>query len=210
MKAMVRGLMCAGVLCVSVSMARGEDAVAPAGQDEIAQLQDKIKGIDKKIGEIRAKAAAIDEVKALKQKVDEAQKALTDARKGKLAADANYGAAVKAAADADAKVKELGLKDDGLPKDPTKVLGDQDKAAGEAAVKTRKESRSQVAAIEKALNESEEIRKLDQAMKDARKAHDEALSAKIAADPESAALKTAREELQAKISAAKKAAAEKK
>jgi len=209
MKSLVRGLMCVGVVCVSVSVARGEGAAAPAGQDEIAALREKVKAVDKKIGEIRAKAAATDEVKALQQKANDAQKALGDARKAKQEADPKYGAAVKAAAEAEAKLNGMGLKMDGLPKAVTKVLSDTEKTEAEAAARARKEAKEQVAAIEKEINASEEMKKLDQAQKDTRKACDAALSAKVAADPDREALGKERDELSAKIRAAKEAAQKK-
>lgn len=206
MKGLICGLMCAGVFCIGVSVARGEGTAIPAAPEEIVQLKEKAKVIEKKLAEIRGKVAATDEVKALRQKADEAQKAVNDARKAKQDAEPKYAAGKKTASDAEAKLNGMGLKMDGLPKDATKVLSDAEKADAEAAAKARKEARDQVAAIEKEINSSEEIKKLEQASKDAGKSINAAMKAKLDADPDYAALEKDRDELNAKLKAAKEAA----
>lgn len=202
MKSLVCGLVCAGVLCAGVSVTRGEEKAAPPAQDEIAQLKAQVQDVEKKLNEVRKTAAATDEMKAMKKTADEAGKAVAEAKKAKLAANEKYGAAVKAIADAEAKLNAMGCNSKGQPKDAAKVLSEQEKADAEAAVKAIKEAKDQKNGVEKELSATDEMKKLEQAQKDAGKAYEDGLRAKVAADPSVAPLMKEKEDLQAKIKAA--------
>jgi len=189
-------------------MTYGEEAAAPAApQDEVAQLKAKVKELDKKIADIRRTITDTDEMKALKKKSEDASKAMGDAKKAKLDADGKYKVAAQAMDGAKTKLEGLGCNSKGQPKDAAKTLSDQEKTDAEVAVKAIGEAKAQMGAMEKELLATEEMKQLEQARKDASKAYEEGLKAKLDADPAMASLQKEKDELHAKIKAARAAPA---
>ena len=192
-------MACAGLVCAGSAFAQDKPVAAA---DELTQLKAQAKELEGKIKEARKTIAAAEDMVALKQKGDDAKKALAEARKTKVDADPKLVEAAKKVTDAGAKLDGMGLTRNGKPKDATKVLTDQEKTDAEAAVKALKEAQEQKAAVEKELMGTADMAKLSQAEKDAVKAYEDGLRAKVAADPATSALMKQRDELQAKIKAA--------
>jgi chromosome segregation ATPase len=175
-------------------------AVAPAApEDPVKAARQQLRDLERKIEEAGHKLQGGTDVAPLAKARDEAKKAYESKIKEKTAADPVLSGAKAKRDEIKAKLAALGADERGRPKDAAATLTDAQKAEVEALLKQAKELNAQTAAAQKALDADAELAALKKASEDARKARDEALKAKLAADPEGAKLIAERDALAAKI-----------